>query len=97
MFQKPIVRTMLFLMIIASLVLAGCAQPAAPTQAPAAPTSPPAAAAPTQPPAAQPTAAAPAKGKVATFIWTQEFDTLNPLYTNRHKRPGPDFDRQPAG
>lgn len=24
----------------------------------------------------------PAERKVATFIWTQEFDTLNPLYTN---------------
>ena len=29
-----------------------------------------------------PTEAAPAAPKVATFIWTQEFDTLNPLYTN---------------
>ena len=28
------------------------------------------------------TAQAPAEPKVATFIWTQEFDTLNPLYTN---------------
>lgn len=31
-------------------------------------------------PAAPPTATS--KPKVATFIWTQEFDTLNPLYTN---------------
>jgi peptide/nickel transport system substrate-binding protein len=94
MFQKPIVRTLLFLVIIASFLLAGCAQPAAPTQAPAPaeptqppaaaePTQPPAAAEPTQPPAAEPTsAAAPAEKKVATFIWTQEFDTLNPIYTN---------------
>jgi peptide/nickel transport system substrate-binding protein len=88
MFQKPILRTLLFLVIIASFVLSGCAQPAAPTQAPVEPTSPPAAqptqpaaAEPTQPPAA-PTAAAPVERKVATFIWTQEFDTLNPLYTN---------------
>jgi peptide/nickel transport system substrate-binding protein len=29
-----------------------------------------------------PTEAAPAKPKIATFIFTQEFDTLNPLYTN---------------
>ena len=29
-----------------------------------------------------PTEAPPAEPKVATFIWTQEFDTLNPLYTN---------------
>jgi peptide/nickel transport system substrate-binding protein len=90
MFQKPILRTLLFLAIIASFVLAGCAQPAAPTAAPVEPTQPPAAvaptqppaAAPTQPPAAEPTAAAPAEKKVATFIWTQEFDTLNPLYSN---------------
>jgi peptide/nickel transport system substrate-binding protein len=81
MFQKPFVRTLLFLVIIASFVLSGCAQPAAPTQAPVEATQPPAAA-PTQPPAAQPTAAAPSARKVATFIWTQEFDSLNPLYTN---------------
>lgn len=100
MFQKPILRTLLFLMIIASFVLAGCAQPAAPTaapveqtqapavvtEAPAAATEAPAAAteaptAATEAPAA-PTAAPAGKGKVATFIWTQEFDTLNPLYTN---------------
>ena len=91
MFQKPILRTLLFLVIIASFVLAGCAQPAAPTAAPVEPTKPPAAAEPTQPPAAaeptqpppaEPTAAAPVEKKVTTFIWTQEFDTLNPLYTN---------------
>jgi peptide/nickel transport system substrate-binding protein len=29
-----------------------------------------------------PTEAPPAEPKVATFIWTQEFDTLNPIYTN---------------
>jgi peptide/nickel transport system substrate-binding protein len=29
-----------------------------------------------------PTEVPPAGPKVATFIWTQEFDTLNPLYTN---------------
>lgn len=65
-----------------------------PTQAP---TQPPAVAQPTNtavPPTAttvpptdtpippSPTATVPAKPKIATFIWTQEFDTLNPLYTN---------------
>jgi peptide/nickel transport system substrate-binding protein len=30
----------------------------------------------------EPTEAPPAKPKIATFIWTQEFDTLNPLYSN---------------
>jgi peptide/nickel transport system substrate-binding protein len=65
---------------------------AQPTQAPVAqPTQAPAAQA-TQPPQAQPTATAEitpttppeASGgkKVATFIWTEEFDTLNPYYTN---------------
>jgi peptide/nickel transport system substrate-binding protein len=29
-----------------------------------------------------PTEAPPAEPKITTFIWTQEFDTLNPLYTN---------------
>ena len=83
---KRFFRPALFLLVVASLVLAACAtQPAAtevvqPTQPPAAPEQP------TEPPAApeQPTEppAAPAERKVATFIWTQEFDTLNPLYTN---------------
>lgn len=72
------------------LVLAACAQPQQPTEAPptavgeqptevvVAPTE-----APPQPTEAppQPTEA-PAGPKVATFIFTQEFDTLNPLYTN---------------
>jgi peptide/nickel transport system substrate-binding protein len=35
-----------------------------------------------QAPAEQPTEAPPAEKSVVTFIWTQEFDTLNPLYTN---------------
>jgi peptide/nickel transport system substrate-binding protein len=94
MFQKPFARSLLFMLIAASFVLAGCAQPAAPTAAPVEPTQPPAAAEPTQPPAAaepteppaaeptEPPPAEPAEKKVATFIWTQEFDTLNPLYTN---------------
>jgi peptide/nickel transport system substrate-binding protein len=39
---------------------------------------------PTSPPTAAPTTASPSTGgkKVATFLWTQEFDSLNPLYTN---------------
>ena len=91
MFHKPLFRTLLFLLIAASFALAGCAQPAAPTAAPAEPTQPPAAPAEPTVAAAEPTAAPaeptvppapPAEKKVATFIWTQEFDTLNPLYTN---------------
>lgn len=54
-------------------LLASCRPPAPPTTPPpAAPTTAPTAPLPTQPPAR----------KVATFIWTQEFDVLNPLYTN---------------
>jgi peptide/nickel transport system substrate-binding protein len=56
MFSKLTLRTLLFLFVIGSMVLAACAQPAAPT------------------PEAEP--------KVATFIFTQEFDTLNPLYSS---------------
>jgi peptide/nickel transport system substrate-binding protein len=93
MFHKPVVRTWIFLAITASFVLAGCAQPAAPTAAPVEPTQPAAVvteapAAATEAPAVvteapvEPTAAEPPARKVATFIWTQEFDTLNPLYTN---------------
>jgi peptide/nickel transport system substrate-binding protein len=75
------------LLVIASMILTACGGAA--TQAPAAqPTQPPAAQ-PTEAPAAQPTEAPaaqptemPAASKVVTLIWTQEFDTLNPLYTN---------------
>ncbi len=39
---------------------------------------------PTQPPVATPTTASGSTGgkKVATFLWRQEFNSLNPLYTN---------------
>ncbi|HEX7973907.1 MAG TPA: ABC transporter substrate-binding protein [Anaerolineales bacterium] len=62
-------------------------QPASPQPAPAETTQPAAPQStqqPAQPPTAQPTPmpAQPAERKVATFIWTQEFDSLNPLYTN---------------
>lgn len=93
--SKRFAQTILFLFVIASFVLAGCAgggatpapvepqapepaEPQAPaaTEPPAAETEPPSAA--TEPPAAEP----PAERSVVTFIFTQEFDTLNPLYTN---------------
>ncbi|MGH2592345.1 MAG: ABC transporter substrate-binding protein, partial [Anaerolineae bacterium] len=69
------------LMVAMALVTAACAPAAtpAPTQPPAA-TQPPQVA-PTQPP--PPTEPPPAERKVATFIWTQEFDTLNPYYSNK--------------
>jgi peptide/nickel transport system substrate-binding protein len=79
----------LFLFIILALLLASCGAPAQPTVVEAQPTAaPPEAtevlAQPTEA-MAQPTEVptqAPETRKVATFIWTQEFDTLNPLYTN---------------
>jgi peptide/nickel transport system substrate-binding protein len=79
----------LSLLVIASMLLAACGgaatQPPAeapaeqPTEAPAAePTEAPAAEQPTEAPAEAPSA----EKKVAKFIWTQEYDTLSPLYTN---------------
>lgn len=82
-------RKWLFLFVILALVLASCATPAQPTvvqeQPTAAPVQPTEAAAQPTEAVAQPTEAptqAPETRKVATFIWTQEFDTLNPYYTN---------------
>jgi len=68
-------RTLYALLAIGVILalLASCKPAATPTTPPpAAPTTAPTAPPPTQPPAR----------KVATFIWTQEFDVLNPLYTN---------------
>jgi peptide/nickel transport system substrate-binding protein len=86
----------IYLLAVVVLLLASCATPAEPTSAPAGPTeappevteaplevteAPPAEA--TEPPAAEETAP-PAEGGtgLATFIFTQEFDSLNPYYTN---------------
>ncbi|MGE5224249.1 MAG: ABC transporter substrate-binding protein [Omnitrophica WOR_2 bacterium] len=86
------------ILLMAAIVLAGCqtATPQAPaveptqttaaveqpTQAPAVeqPTQAPAAATPTEAP--KPTEPPAAGKKVVTFLWTQEFDSLNPMYTN---------------
>jgi peptide/nickel transport system substrate-binding protein len=86
--------TITFLMILTaiSLVLAACTPQATSTPA-AAPTSesvtqpttesmPAATQAPPTEAQPTPTQPAPAERKVATFIWTQEFDSLNPLYTS---------------
>jgi peptide/nickel transport system substrate-binding protein len=76
MSRKPILYSVLVMMVVASLFLSSCgganATPVVATQPPAIATQPPVAA--TQPPAA-------AK-KVATLIYTQEFDSLSPLYTS---------------
>jgi len=77
--MKRNLYVLLSLGVLASMVLAACGggQPA--TEAPAAnPTEPPVSNA-TEPPAAT---EAPAEKKVATFIWTQEFTTLSPLYAS---------------
>ena len=67
-----------FLFIVTlSLLLAACAVPAKPTAQPEQPTAVPEQ--PTKVP--EPPTPVP-QPKVATFIFTQEFDTLNPLYTN---------------
>ena len=87
---------MFTILVLLSLVLASCAQatqapeatepaveatepPAEATEPPAEATEPPAEA--TEPPA-EATEPPAADRKVATFIWTQEFDSMNPLYTN---------------
>jgi peptide/nickel transport system substrate-binding protein len=66
---RPKLFVFFSLLMAASMILAACATPTAVVP---------------EEPAVQPTAAVapPAERKVATFIWTQEFDTLNPLYTN---------------
>ncbi len=66
--RKSVLRW-LSLLVLVSFLLAACA-PTAPATQPA-----------TEAPGAE-TEAPPAEKKVVTFIWTQEFDTLNPLYTN---------------
>lgn len=70
-------KPVLFLMVAFVLVLSACGGAA--TEAPSA--EEPAAA--TEAPAAATEAPAAADKKVATFIFTQEFDNLNPLYTNQ--------------
>jgi len=88
MLARRTLRTFLFLVVIGSFMLAACAPPVAPpaeTAAPVETEAPPVetevAPAETEAPPAE-TEAPPAERKVATIIWTQEFDTLNPLYTN---------------
>ena len=69
----------LTLVLALALIASACgpAQTPAPTQPPAAPaTQPPA------PPTEPPPPPTEAPRKVAEFIFTQEFDTLNPLSTN---------------
>jgi peptide/nickel transport system substrate-binding protein len=69
--KKSWLVSLLAMVLVASLLLAACGTAAEPTQVEAPPTV--VEAVPTD---------TPAPPKVATFIWTQEFDTLSPLYTN---------------
>ena len=73
------------LVVLASMVLAACGGAAPATEVPPAITEPAGATEPaaTEPAATEPPAATEAPTgdkKVATFSWTQEFTTLNPLY-----------------
>lgn len=71
-------QRLLFILVITALVLTACGGGAPATQAPVETEAPIA----TAPPVTEaPATEAPATGaKVATFSWTQEFDSLNPLY-----------------
>ena len=71
-------KSVLFLMVALMLVLSACGGGTAATQAPAASGGTSA----TEAPAAAATEAPAGEKKVATFIFTQEFDNLNPIYTN---------------
>jgi peptide/nickel transport system substrate-binding protein len=84
--------TLIVLLFFIAVTACGPAASPATSQPPTQPPTQPPAQQPTQPPApaqptatvAQPTAttAPAAERKVATFIFTEEFDSLNPLYTN---------------
>jgi len=84
MLRKKPVRLALFLLVLTSLVLASCAPAATPTEAPPAPveTEAPPEPVETEEPPAETEAPPEAERKVSTFIFTQEYDTLNPYYTN---------------
>ena len=74
-------NTLMFVLVALSLILSACGGGQVATEAPAAPAASEAPAA-TAAPAETAAPASPAERKVVTLIWTQEFDTLNPLYTN---------------
>ncbi len=71
----------LFLVVLLLAALAACGGQTTTTE-PAANTGGTTTDAPAQPAAPTTAPTAPTARKVATFIWTQEFDNLNPMYTN---------------
>jgi peptide/nickel transport system substrate-binding protein len=81
-------KVSLFLILVFALIMSSCTtatpEPAPVEAPPEAPAEAPAEAPPEAPVVETPAPAAqePAAPKVATFIFTQEFDTLNPYYTN---------------
>lgn len=83
MYRLGFIRPVLFLLVILTLVLAACAPATQPPEEPAKPPEPEKTEEPAKPPEPEETEepAPPAERKVTTFIWIQEFDTLNPLYT----------------
>jgi peptide/nickel transport system substrate-binding protein len=81
--KTSVMQRLAVLLVLVVLVsgLAACAPSAGPAQ-PAAPEATGAAPGVEEPAAEEPAPEAPAAKKVATFIWTQEPDSLNPMYTN---------------
>lgn len=74
-YKRPFLLFILTLLLVGLVACGGSATAPAEPAAPAAPAEPGEPAAPAEP-------ATPAQRKVATFIWTQEFDSLNPMYTS---------------
>lgn len=83
---KRSVIVMFYAGLVISFLIAGCAAPKAietppaQTEAPVVMTEAPVVM--TEAPVVVTEAPKPTEKKVATFIWTQEFDSLNPMYTN---------------
>jgi len=77
-------KFLIVIILILSLVLAACRQadPVTPPEEPVAVEPGVEEPGVEEPVVEEPVVEQPATRKVATFIWTQEFDNLNPLYTN---------------
>ncbi len=85
MFRKRnlISYTLLFMLLVLGMMLVACGgNEQETTGEPAEPNTTEEQVNTTNEVAEEPQVEEPAARKVATFIWTQEFDTLNPLYTN---------------